>query len=551
MKMTGKQAFGDTEDVRLSTINGQVESKPAMSESDFEKEIALLLSHIEKRDILLEEQDTLIEKRDALIEERDALIEKLKNELLVLRRKLYGHSSERYVKEDPDQLKLDFGGEDVLPEEAQAQLEVAKETISYERKRRKENPIQPVRQPLPAQLERKEEIIEPKTIAEGSKCIGEEVTEILEYTPGMFYVRRIVRKKYALPQQAGVVIGELPSLPLPKSNAGSSLLAHLLVSKYQDHLPFYRQIEMFRRQGVSIAAATINGWFSSAIDLLEPLYETLKKEILSSDYIQIDETTIPVMDKDHPGATRKGYHWIIRAPEERKLYFHYDQGSRAQRVAIDILKDFKGAVQSDGYGAYNIYENKKNILLLGCWAHARRKFSDALKNDPKRASFALEQIQLLYRLERQVADEYMNKEQIETLRKTKAYPLMRAFEQWLDTNYSQVLPKSPIGQAIAYTHNIYPRLVRYVIDGRYKIDNNMAENGVRPLALGRKNYLFCGNHEAAKKTATIYSLLGTCKINNINPNEWLTDVFNRIPECKVNDLKKLLPDQWRKDHEEV
>jgi transposase len=450
------------------------------------------------------------------------------------------------VKEDPNQLKLDFDGQETLPEEAQAALEAAKETITYERKKRKENPEKPVRQPLPAHIERREEIIVPDPIPEGSKLIGEEVTEILEYTPGEFHVRRIVRRKYALPEEAGIVIGELPSLPLPKSNAGASVLAHLLVSKYQDHLPFYRQIEIFKRQGMSLSPSTVNGWFSAAIDLLEPLYEALKKDILSSDYVQIDETTIPVMDRDHPGATRKGYHWIIRAPEMRKLYFHYDKGSRAQRVAIDILRNFRGAVQSDGYGAYGIYENKKDVLLLGCWAHARRKFEQALKNDPLRAQFALEQIQLLYRLERRAEDSHYSKEEIETLRKEESYPILKAFEKWLDANYSQVLPKSPIGQAIAYTYNIYPRLARYVLDGRYKIDNNGAENGVRPLALGRKNYLFCGNHEAARRTAIIYSLLGTCKINSVNPVEWLADILNRINDCKINDLHLLLPGKWEK-----
>jgi len=454
METVRKAALKKQKNTRSTQENALQQSlQEIMSASDTEKEISTLLSLIEQRNFLLEEKDTLLE-------EKNVLIAKLKNELLILRRKLFGHTSERFIKEDPNQLKLDFGGEDILPEEAQAQLEALKETITYERKKKKENRNQPVRQPLPSHLERREEVIEPLPLPEGSKCIGEEVTEILEYTPGTFHVRRIVRKKYALDREAGVVIGSLPTLPLPKSNAGSSLLSHLLVSKYQDHLPFYRQIEMFRRQGISLAPATVNGWFSSSVDLLEPLYETLKKEVLSSDYIQIDESTIPVMDKDHPGATRKGYHWIIRAPEMRKLYFHYDEGSRSKRVAIDILKDFRGAVQSDGYGAYNIYENKKDVLLLGCWAHARRKFNEALKNDPNRASFALEQIQLLYRLERQAENENMTKEQIEDLRKTKAYPLMQAFEKWLDANYSQVLPKSPIGQAIAYTYNIYPRLVR-------------------------------------------------------------------------------------------
>jgi hypothetical protein len=161
------------------------------------------------------------------------------------------------------------------------------------------------------------------------------------------------------------------------------------------------------------------------------------------------------MDRDHPGATRKSYHWIIRALELRKLYFHYDEGSWAQRVAIDILNDFQGAVQSDGYGTYNIYENKKGILLLGCWAHARWKFEQALKNDPVRALFALEQIQLHYRLERQAAEGQYTKEERERLRKEEAYPILRAFEKWLDANYPRVLPKSPISQAIAYTYNIY------------------------------------------------------------------------------------------------
>jgi len=531
-------SLNNQKNVPLQKRNGQLKSsQEIMFGTDIEKEIDQLLS--------------IIEQNESIIEQKDIQIEKLKNEIYLLRKKLFGRTSERYVKEDPNQLKIDFGGEDMLPEEVQVQLEVSKETVTYERKKKKENTNHPVRQPLPSHLERREEIIEPKPLPEGSKCIGEEVTEILEYTPGSFYVRRIVRRKYALHKESGVVIGELPSLALPKSNAGSSLLAHLLVNKYQDHLPFYRQIEMFGRQGLTLASATVNGWFSSSVDLLTPLYDCLKEEVLSSDYIQIDETTIPVMDKDHPGATKKGYHWIIRAPEERKLYFHYDEGSRAQRVAVEILKDFKGAVQSDGYGAYNIYENKKNVLLLGCWAHARRKFSEALKNDPQRASFALGQIQQLYRLERQAEDENMTKEQIEELRKTKSYPLMKAFEKWLNTNYSQVLPKSSIGQAIVYTYNIYPRLVRYVIDGRYKIDNNGVENGVRPLALGRKNYLFCGNHEAAKRTAIIYSLLGTCKINNVNPTLWLTDVFNTIPDCKINDLNKLLPDKWKKMDEGV
>jgi transposase len=551
METNQKSTLAGSDHAHVVNENRQMSTSVEKSDSNLREEIVKLMFHVEHKDVLMGKIDTLIKGKDELIAKKDDQLEKLTKELLYLRRMLFGRSSERYIREDPNQLKIDFDGLETLPEEVQAQLESAKETITYERKKEKGSGKQPKRLPLPQELERKIEIIEPDPIPEGSKYIGEEVTEVLEYTPGTLYVRRIVRRKYALPQEGGVVIGELPSLPLPRSNAGSSLLAHLFVSKYQDHLPFYRQIEMFKREGVSLSPSTVNGWFSAAIDLLEPLYDTLRKEVLSSDYIQIDETSIPVMNKDHPGATRKGYHWIIKAPEERKLYFHYDEGSRAQRVAIDILKDFQGAVQSDGYCAYDIYENKRGVLLLGCWAHARRKFESALKNDPQRASFALDQIQLLYRLERQAVDEKMTKEQIEEMRKTKAYPLMKAFEKWLYANRSQVLPKSAMGQAIEYALKFYPRLARYVIDGRYQIDNNGVENGVRPLAVGRKNYLFCGNHEAAKRTAIIYSLLGTCKVNDVNPTKWLTDVLNRILDCKNNQLHTLLPKQWAEDRKEV
>ena len=259
----------------------------------------------------------------------------------------------------------------------------------------------------------------------------------------------------------------------------------------------------------------------------------------------MDETTIPVMDRDHPGATRKGYHWIVKSPMLNMLFFHYDKGSRAQRVAVDILNTFQGAVQSDAYGAYNIYETKKGVLLLGCWAHARRKFEQALDNDPQRAKHALKIIHDLYTIEREAREAELTFDQIKKLREEKSYPIIRTFEKWLLENINQVLPKSLIGKAVAYTYNIYPRLARYVLDGRYKIDNNDAENGVRPLALGRKNYLFCGNNESAERTAIIYTLMGCCKLAGVNPLEWLTDVLNRLPDHSIQRLEELLPINWK------
>lgn len=507
-----------------------------------EQKIERLEKGIVERDSKIEE---LTSERDATIEkliaERDVTIQKLINEVIALRRRLFGRSSERFIPEDPSQLSLAFDGLESLPEE----LEIHAQEIEVSYTRKKENKQQPVRNAIPEHIRREEVVIEPENIPEGSVRIGEEVTEKLEYVPGEVYVKRTIRPKYALPQGGGIKIADLPSQVLPRSNAGASLLAYFLISKYMDHLPFYRIIEIFKRQKIILAASTVNGWFADSVDLLRILYKTLKKEVLESDYIQIDESTIPVMDKDHPGSTRKGYHWIVKSPVQNQLFFHYQNGSRAQKVVVELLHSFQGAVQSDAYGAYDIYENKKGVLLLGCMAHGRRKFEVALKDDPDRAKHAMGIFRDLYAIEREAKERELSPEAIKQLREEKSYPILKDFEKWLLENHAAVLPKSLIGKAISYTYNIYPRLARYVLDGRYNIDNNGAENGVRSLALGRKNFMFCGNNEAAERTAIIYSLLGTCKLAGINPTEWLTDVLNRLPNHSVLRLSELLPGNWK------
>jgi len=481
-----------------------------------------------------------------------AQIESMQQELLYHRRAAFGSSSERFLPGDPAQLKLDLQGMDELPEEAQVKKGQETQTITYERKKTSDKESKkPVREALPEHLERVEIVIEPSSLEEGSVRIGQEASEQLAYQPGRFYVVRTVRPTYSLPKEKGVVTAPMPTQALPKSNAHHSLIAHLLINKYMDHLPFHRQMEIFKRVGVHLAASTVNGWFQSAIDLLEVLYQELRRQVLESDYIQIDETTIPVLDKDKPGGIKNGYHWIVRSPQEKKLFFHYDRGSRAQRVAIDILINFKGAVQSDGYGAYNIYENKDQVTLLGCWAHARRFADKALGDDPERARHILTEVQKLYHIERRAENEKLTTEAIVKLRREEAYPIIQELEKWVKENLTKVLPQSSIGKAMIYLNHNFRRLGRYVNDGRYRIDNNLAENGVRALAIGRKNYMFCGNHEAASRTAIIYSLLGTCKINNVNPTEWLTDVLHRINDTKTSQLKNLLPSEWAASQSQI
>jgi len=359
--------------------------------------------------------------------------------------------------------------------------------------------VKPVRVPLPEDLRRETEIIEPEGINENWVRIGQEVTEILEHKPGELYVRQIIRPKYVLKhhlqkkqeqsegeglqEKENVKIANLPLLPLPRSNAGASLLADLLLSKYMYHLPFHRKIAMFKQAGVSIPASTVNGWFSGSGDLLRALYYRLREIVLAADYIQVDESTVPVVNNDKR-RTVKAYLWVVRSVMENLVFFHYDKGSRAQKVNIGLLHNYKGAVQTDGYEAYSIYENKKDVLLPGCWAHARRKFTESLKEDKSGAEYALKQIGMLYRVETMATDKEMDAGQRAELRKRLAYPILTAFEKWIVSYYPKTLPKGRMNRALSYTYSIFHRLSRYHLDGRYQIDNNLVENALRPLAIG-------------------------------------------------------------------
>ena len=486
-------------------------------------------------------------------------IRQLTDQLAWYRRKFWKASSEKYIPQDPSQRRLDFDGVDILPQEEVVIKEAAKEIVSYERRKPEKEKRQPVRLPLPDDLRREEEVIEPEGIDENWIRIGEEVTEVLEHKPGELYVRRIVRPKYALKNslqqtqeseestQKNIKIAALPLLPLPRSNAGASLLSELLIGKYVYHLPFHRSIAMFKQAGVSIPASTVNGWFSGSSDLLRALYYRLKDIVLSTDYIQVDESTVPVIDNEKHMAV-KSYLWVVRSVMKNLMFFHYDKGSRAQKVVIELLRNYQGAVQTDGYDAYSIYENKKGVLLLGCWAHARRKFNDALKEDESGAKYALEQIGMLYNVEAMATDQAMDHDQRAALRERLAYPILCAFEKWIVNYYPKVLIQGRMYKALTYTYSLFQRLSRYHLDGRYQIDNNLVENAIRPLALGRKNYLFCGNHDAAENAAIMYSLLGCCKSCDVNPGQWLTDVLTRIPAYNNDysrDLAELLPHNWK------
>lgn len=462
----------------------------------------------------------------------------LRHELEKLKRMIFGSKSERFIStEGPTQLLLGLGS-------SPQAMEPEKETVTYERKKAAEKDKKVhSRQPLPAHLPREEVVIEPQVNVEGAKKIGEEITEVLEYTPGKLYVKKYIRPKYVLPEEQGIVIGELPSLPIPKGNAGASVLSHIIISKFVDHLPFYRQVQIFKRLDVQIAESTLHDWFKSSCALLEPLYQKLTERLVRGSYLMVDETPIPVLDKDKPGTTHQGYHWVYYSPLEKLVCFDYQRG-RGREGPMTFLKGYQGTLQTDGYSAYDIFEKQEGITMLSCMAHARRYFEQALNNDQHRAGYALAKIQKLYQVERAAREGGFSFEARKKIREEESLPILEELETWMKKNIIEVLPKSAIGVAIGYCLGRWERLKRYLDDGRYEIDNNLIENSIRPVALGRKNYLFAGSHDAAQRAAMIYSFLGSCKINQVNPNHWLTDVLSRLPDYKANRLEELLPHYW-------
>jgi len=484
---------------------------------------------------IMPEKDYFILQKDyeklvRINKEQQQKITFLEHELAQLKRMVFGVKSERFVPSDSGQTSL-WDSTNEAKEEPQV------EQVSYARKK-PAGKGKAVRTELPAHLPRQTEVIEPENLEQGAKKIGQAVTEILEYKPGKLFVTRYERPKYV--QQEKIIIADLPSLPIPQGNAAPSLLSHLLISKFTDHLPFYRQVQMFKREGVNIAESTISGWFSASCKLLTPLYEVLKQKVQRSDYLHADETPLPVKSSQKKESLDKGYHWVYYSAHEKLVCFDY-RPSRGREGPADFLKNFSGALQTDGYAAYEKFDSKTGITLLACMAHARRYFDKALDNDKARASYGLAKIQALYAIEREAKEQGLSFAQRKELRQKEAVPILDNFEQWLKENLTQVLPKSAIGQAIAYTLKLWPRLKRYTENGKWNIDNNLVENSIRPVALGRKNYLFAGSHQAAGYAAMMYSFLGTCKLNGVEPFEWLKGTLTKIPDTRLSELESLLP----------
>ena len=486
--------------------------------------------------------------------------EKVKHELDQLKRLMYGSKHERFAPlTSPEQLALALNVEPngTVEVVSSQKIEYTRLTTNVERK----PPIG--RQLLPAHLPRERVVIEPDIDLTHYKQIGEVVSEELNIKEAEFSVTQYVRPRYIEissseenqtieteviteseeEEETSIVIADLPPRPIDKCIAGASVLSHIIINKYVDHLPLDRQRKIFSRYGIDLPNPTIGGWVGQTSTGLVPLYEALCRLVFASAYLQADETTLKVQDKNKKGKTHLGYLWGYLAREERLVVFDYRPG-RGREGPQDCLKNFKGHLQTDAYEAYEIF-NGKEVTLFHCMAHARRYFDKAKDNDGKRAEFALTKMQQLYAIEQKAREGHYTHQQRYELRQKEALTILKEIEQWLKEEYPKVTPGSPIGKAINYSLSRWGRFILYTTDGKLEIDNNLIENTIRPVALGRKNFLFAGSHHAAQNTAMLYSLLGTCKLNNVNPKEWLTDVITRLPSYPVNRVEELLPHQWK------
>jgi transposase len=371
---------------------------------------------------------------------------------------------------------------------------------------------------------------------------------MLKYVPEKFFKLVIIGPKYARLENnqdlslnseiKNVTIAELPSRPIEKCLAGNSLLSAILVNKYIDHLPLYRQQQIFKRSDITIAPSTIDSWVSQLGRLLKILYDRLVEEVKSQTYLQADETTTKVLDKQKKKKTHLGYYWVYHSPLVKLAVFDYQKG-RGKDAPRDFLQGYHGTLQTDGYIVYQHYYANNKVTHLACWAHARRKFEKALDNDKIRAEHVMSEIQKLYAIERDAQELTLNERK--ELRLEKALPIINNLGKWLHAQRQQVLPKSPIGKAIEYVTPLWESLQNYLYDGKLKIDNNLVENSIRPVALGRKNYLFAGSHEGAKRSAMFYSFFACCKLNELNPQKWLEYVLENIADYPVNRVHELLP----------
>jgi transposase len=509
------------------------------------------------KEIIAQQQETL-----AQLSRQNQQLECRLDQLL---RRFYGPRAERV---DPSQMAL-FDLEPEEPAVVPAPVEQEPDASPKTKKKFKGHG----RRAFPKEIERREILLDIPDAEKTCPCcgqprreIGRVVTERLGFDPARFYVNRYVQLKYACPcERSGVITAEKPISPIERGNAEPDLLAFTAVSRFDDHSPYYRQENgQFKRAGIDVPRSTQCDWMRQIAELLTPLYERMHDRVLASDVLGTDDTPVPLVEKGR-GKTRQAYFWAYRGDENYPYdVFDFTAGrSRAGPMAFlrrdeaddspseGSRKSFHGYLQADAFPGYDVLFEKGDIVEVGCWAHARRKFFEAKETDLPRGMEALARIRQLYDVEREskdLAGEPASDDRLAecrlALRREKARPLLDAFKNWLDEHARSTLPKSAMGQAIRYGLSNWDALCRYTDDGRLPIDNNAVERMLRIVALGRKNWLFAGSERGGRTAAILFTILSSAKRHGRCTWSYLHDVLVRLADLKPGELEELLPDRW-------
>ena len=511
--------------------------------------VSQLMVEAEQKDEIIEQKDELIEQKRKLIERKEranrhleAINEKMAHELAVLKRHKFIRTSEILNQQQRSLLDELIDGDIGAIEE---ELARAKEQFTQKPEEKK---TQPKRAPLPPELPRVTIEHEPDNRICNCGCqlkrIGEDVSEKLDYTPGTFTVERHVRGKWVCSECETMTQAPVPAHVIDKGIPTSGLLSHVLVAKYADHLPLYRQENIFARAGLPIARSTLADWVGRCGVALQPLVDALRESLVTHPVLHADETPVQMLS---PGKkkTHRAYVWAYASTnfsDVKGVVYDFAPG-RSGEHARAFLKTWKGKLVCDDFAGYK-ESFKQGITEIGCMAHARRKFFDLhAANKSELAEYALQQIALLYEIERQVKD--LDPDQRQQIRQQKAIPILDGLHQWLIAQRQKVPDGSGTAKAIDYSLKRWAALIRYCADGNVPIDNNWVENQIRPWALGRSNWLFAGSLRSGKRAAAVMSLIQSAKMNGLDPYAYLKDVMERLPTQKASAVNELLPHNWQ------
>jgi transposase len=466
----------------------------------------------------------------------------LRQKIDLLVKRVFGSSSEQL---DRSQLELLMQ----LPERSAVEVTVA----TPEKERSRKNVVAVRKDRLPENLPVVEEVIDPEPVKaqpEQWRCIGQEVSEQLDYEPGRFLRRRVVRRKYVhrINPDFAPIIAALPERLLDRSLPAPGLLAHIVVGKYCDHLPLYRQEQIYRqRHGVHLPRQSLTRWVELVSQWLKPIYEHIRTGVMGGGYVQVDETPVDYLEPGN-GKTKQGYLWTCSLPGG-DVFYRWETSRAASCLDNLIPVDFTGTVQCDGYSAYRAFANRRNgIELAGCWAHVRRKFHEALEQSPNLAGWIMRQIQQLYRIEARLREQRAGPELRSAVRAHESRPIVARLERAFVRlkRSGRHLPQSLLGIALDYALGQWPTLDVYLRDGRVEIDNNLVENAIRPTALGKKNWLFMGDADAGDRGAILYTVIESCRRRGIDPYGYLKDVLTRLPRMTNHQIPEVTPQAWAK-----